>query len=588
MTRQVYNGDKPYIFVSYSHRDSARVIPAIESMMERGYRIWYDQGIEAGSEWADNIARHLNNCFAFVAFTSANSVKSENCLDEIAFAKSKGKPSLMIFLENAVVLPEGTEMQTARFQRIYYLPGSPVERFIRDIGGASFLDPCREGYVPSARVSQGGRSSAGKNKLPSAGGKRTAAIVITVLLTLTVAAAAILPRLTRGGGRTEDDTLDFFRPQYTYDPTTTFPTVSDSLADLTYSLNGHVYSLPTAISELVGNGWALNTMGNYKEIMLKAHHILNTSIRFGSSTAISVTVYNPTGNSIPVSECYITKITVPYKAGIPFTISGGITFDNGFNEIVDAFGEPTSLSNDSKGYTNIKYVFDKSTPESAYTHILIDNEPETRPGQVPDSEITLYTPHHYFLLETEADPTVPDCVKDYVAPTGLSTDIFSGIFTDGDAFYRLLCPFKELLDNGWVIRTEGVIPLPVDSVASGDTATVWLQKGDYTASVSVINNAEYQTLLQNCMVYYIDVSHSTTVEPNTIFAISPDLRFGDKGITHFAEAFIDEAAEKTVSTSGDYSTYRLIKKTEAGTVTISININVKDGYCQCLSIRLET
>ena len=102
-------------------------------MTRLGYNVWYDRGIEAGSAWADDIARHLQGCDAFVAFISEHSAASENCLDEIAFAKSRGKPTVMIYLSPDVVLPEGTEMQTARFQRMFYCRQKSNAEFIKNI-----------------------------------------------------------------------------------------------------------------------------------------------------------------------------------------------------------------------------------------------------------------------------------------------------------------------------------------------------------------------------------------------------------------------------------------------------------------------
>lgn len=139
-----YKGNQPYIFISYAHKDSASVIPIIRDLQEQGYRIWFDEGIEAGTEWSNNIAAHLKDCSAFLFFASANSAKSENCLDEIAFAKAHQKPSLMIFLEDNVILPEGTEMQTARFQRMFYGRHASRETFIRKLCEATILDACRE------------------------------------------------------------------------------------------------------------------------------------------------------------------------------------------------------------------------------------------------------------------------------------------------------------------------------------------------------------------------------------------------------------------------------------------------------------
>ena len=42
-----YNGNEPYIFISYAHKDSDKVLPIIRELQSRGYRVWYDAGIEA-------------------------------------------------------------------------------------------------------------------------------------------------------------------------------------------------------------------------------------------------------------------------------------------------------------------------------------------------------------------------------------------------------------------------------------------------------------------------------------------------------------------------------------------------------------
>ena len=138
----VYNGNEPYIFISYAHKDSDIVIPVVQTMQAKGYRVWLDLGIEVGTEWSNNIAAHLRECAVFVAFISSNSVNSENCLDEIAYAKSNAKESLMIFLEDNVVLPEGTEMQTARFQRMFLTRQESMEKFILSIEQAPMFSPC--------------------------------------------------------------------------------------------------------------------------------------------------------------------------------------------------------------------------------------------------------------------------------------------------------------------------------------------------------------------------------------------------------------------------------------------------------------
>lgn len=139
-----YKGEKPYVFVSYSHGDTDRVVPWLKILQEAGYRLWLDLGIEAGTEWANNIAEHLRQCSAFLFFASNNSVKSENCLDEIAYAKSHNKPALLLYLEDNVILPVGTDMQTARFQRLYLSRQANAAAFVKSFSEAGIFDACTD------------------------------------------------------------------------------------------------------------------------------------------------------------------------------------------------------------------------------------------------------------------------------------------------------------------------------------------------------------------------------------------------------------------------------------------------------------
>ena len=112
---RAYEGKEPYIFISYAHKDSARVLPILAQLQSRGYRVWYDEGIAPGSEWPENIAQHLNDCAVTVAFVSNNSMASPNCRREITYALSKKKPFLGIFLEQAEMSP-GMELQMSAQQ----------------------------------------------------------------------------------------------------------------------------------------------------------------------------------------------------------------------------------------------------------------------------------------------------------------------------------------------------------------------------------------------------------------------------------------------------------------------------------------
>ena len=69
--------EAPYIFVSYSHRDRERVFPIITRLYEKGWRIWYDEGLEVTENYYTSLSRHIKNCTVFLLFVTENSVKSE-------------------------------------------------------------------------------------------------------------------------------------------------------------------------------------------------------------------------------------------------------------------------------------------------------------------------------------------------------------------------------------------------------------------------------------------------------------------------------------------------------------------------------
>lgn len=112
-----YEGKDPYVFVSYSHSDSDKVIPIIKQLKQRMCRVWYDEGLTPGESWNDSIADHLKGCEAFMIFISENSVRSKYVFTEINYAISKEKSILPIRLDK-VDMPSGIEMMLSAIQML--------------------------------------------------------------------------------------------------------------------------------------------------------------------------------------------------------------------------------------------------------------------------------------------------------------------------------------------------------------------------------------------------------------------------------------------------------------------------------------
>ena len=141
---QPYEGSAPYVFVSYSHKDSDRVFPILQRLQAEGLRIWYDKGIEWGSEWDIEIGNHIVNCECLIAFHSNNSKESTYCRREIAFSSDYQKNILSIYLE-AVEFDNGMKLRLALHQATYFYQYSVDEMedfYSRLFEKTSILQPC--------------------------------------------------------------------------------------------------------------------------------------------------------------------------------------------------------------------------------------------------------------------------------------------------------------------------------------------------------------------------------------------------------------------------------------------------------------
>lgn len=105
-----YEGTQPYIFLSYAHADAPAVMEIGAHLQAAGCRVWYDGGIELGSEWPEYIAAHLAGAAVMLAFLSDAYIRSDNCRKEMHFAQTRKIRTVNIFLEETALTP-GMEMQ---------------------------------------------------------------------------------------------------------------------------------------------------------------------------------------------------------------------------------------------------------------------------------------------------------------------------------------------------------------------------------------------------------------------------------------------------------------------------------------------
>jgi hypothetical protein len=94
-----YRGSEPFVFVSYAHADAELAYPIISGLQERGMRIWFDDGLDAGDDWEDVIPDHVEQCSAMLCLVSTRFTDSKNCKNEIRYASELNKGLLILHLE---------------------------------------------------------------------------------------------------------------------------------------------------------------------------------------------------------------------------------------------------------------------------------------------------------------------------------------------------------------------------------------------------------------------------------------------------------------------------------------------------------
>lgn len=106
-----------YVFISYSHRDQQQALSIIRAMQQAGISLWYDRGINPGAEWDEEIAGRIDGCGCMISIVSRNYLASDNCKDELKYARDLQKDILILYIEECT-LPSGLALRINRKQAI--------------------------------------------------------------------------------------------------------------------------------------------------------------------------------------------------------------------------------------------------------------------------------------------------------------------------------------------------------------------------------------------------------------------------------------------------------------------------------------
>lgn len=153
-----------YIFISYAHKDAGKVLPILERMTKANLQIWYDAGIEAGTEWPEYIEEHLKNAASVVVFMTPNAINSKNCRNEINLALDLDKPILVVYLEETELI-KGMRLQLNSTQSLFRKNHTSHEDFLQELINARILQPCRLGAEANVNEMPKSKKSASNRQI---------------------------------------------------------------------------------------------------------------------------------------------------------------------------------------------------------------------------------------------------------------------------------------------------------------------------------------------------------------------------------------------------------------------------------------
>lgn len=125
-----YDGDEPYIFVSYSHVDVPKVREILKRIDAEKFRYWYDDTMEIGEDFRVELQTKIENCSAFLLFISDASMQSKYCGMEIITAFKNNKRIFPVYLDDATVIPGALKMILENLQHV---KGASIDKDARYI-----------------------------------------------------------------------------------------------------------------------------------------------------------------------------------------------------------------------------------------------------------------------------------------------------------------------------------------------------------------------------------------------------------------------------------------------------------------------
>ena len=340
--------------------------------------------------------------------------------------------------------------------------------------------------------------------------------------------------------------------------------LSDDIYDFQISIDGDIYQFPMWYSEFEALGWTYD--GDSSET-LSSNQYTTTEVWEKDGVKVYTGFANLSMNTAPYSECEVTGITLDkfYLEDCDWEIilPGGIQYGvSDADEIKEAYGTPTS-DYDGDLYYSMTYEYDLYQEIQLYVYKESNTLEEIKIRNMVELE----------GADNSVDETVPDVVKNYVAPTSVGDDFYSFNVEFEGNLYTLPCPVTEFLANGFEINESDSDAV----IAANNNGWIELKYNNMTLRALAYNYADYATVLENCFVTSVETSE---YDPQFDLVIPGGIKRGDSE-SKLKKAINVFNYESETSDSG-YTYYEIYNP--EGSILDSYDIVVKDGVITSIEV----
>jgi len=143
---EAYEGNEPFIFISYAHDDANRVYPIIKELYESGWELWYDEGIKITERYLPVISYHVKRCSVVVLMLTNRCLNRPFVMNyELEYAGQRGIPIIPVLLEE--IKPQfRSQENVARLLSAAIAP----DKLLNRIGAVGLVNHGKRTAVPPA------------------------------------------------------------------------------------------------------------------------------------------------------------------------------------------------------------------------------------------------------------------------------------------------------------------------------------------------------------------------------------------------------------------------------------------------------